>query len=197
MTSAINVTAQAQYMYMCLRPNTSAMKPMKSNWIRAPAPAGVNKKPKKSKLSGMDFGEFKTVWQGESGKIKTVCWFFFKYCLLDFLNFLRCKLIDLTESEKRQILSTFCSMVKFCIDRDNPLVSLLSATPISLCKMRIFPLCTCQSRTSTRCHHCRCPQTMWTWCGRQCLPKKYSSFAKPNTMTRKRQRQREVQSSPP
>ena len=27
----------------------------------------------------------KTVWQGESGDLKTVCWFF-KYCLLNFLN---------------------------------------------------------------------------------------------------------------
>jgi len=34
----------------------------------------------------MDFKEFKTVWQGESGELKTVCWFF-KYRLLDFLNF--------------------------------------------------------------------------------------------------------------
>ena len=45
---------------------------------------------------------------------------------------------------------------------------------------------TCQSRTSTRCRHCRCPQRMWTWCGRQCLPKKYSSFARANTKTRKK-----------
>jgi len=31
---------------------------------------------------------FKTVWQSESGKLKTVCWFF-KCCLLDFQNLFR------------------------------------------------------------------------------------------------------------
>ena len=45
-------------------------------------------------------GNFKTVWQGESSALKTVCWFF-KYCLLDFINvFLRCKLLYLTPSLK-------------------------------------------------------------------------------------------------
>ena len=96
-------------------------------------------------------------------------------------------------------------MIKTCIDRrDNSLVPLLSTTPISVSQIKrplsgftsrlvgfyqvngfLFPLRTCQSRTSTRCHHCRCPQTMWTWCGRQCLPNN-SSFARANTMTRKK-----------
>ena len=41
---------------------------------------------------------FETVWQGESGERKTVCWFS-KYCRLDFLNIsLCCKLPDLINS---------------------------------------------------------------------------------------------------
>ena len=48
---------------------------------------GVNKKPKKiQNCLAWISGNFKTVWQGESGELKTVCWFS-KYCLLEFLNF--------------------------------------------------------------------------------------------------------------
>ena len=37
---------------------------------------------------------------------------------------------------QRHILSTFCSIIKLCINKDNPLVPLQSATPISCCRMR-------------------------------------------------------------
>ena len=48
---------------------------------------GVNKKPKKiQNCLAWISDDLKTVWQGESGELKTVCWFF-KYCLSDFLNF--------------------------------------------------------------------------------------------------------------
>ena len=33
-------------------------------------------------------------------------------------------------------MSTFCSIIKLCIKKDNPLVPFLSATPISVCRMR-------------------------------------------------------------
>ena len=63
---------------------------------------GVNKKPKNQTCLAWILGNFKTVWQGKSGKLKTVCRFF-KYCLLDFINiFLRCKLLDLTVSLKNR-----------------------------------------------------------------------------------------------
>ena len=70
MTCEINVTAQAQYMYelqtkyisnetneiqLNTRPSTDQhVQPSNMDL----SPAGVNKKPKKSKLSGMDFREF-------------------------------------------------------------------------------------------------------------------------------------------
>ena len=39
---------------------------------------------------------------------------------------------------QRHILSTFCSIIKLCINKDNLLVPLQSATPISVCQMRKF-----------------------------------------------------------
>ena len=131
---------------MCLRPNTSAMKPMKSNWIRAPQQIsmcnlatwifhlqGWIKSQKNQNCLAWISGNFKIVWQGELGELKTVCWFF-KYCLLDLLNFFCCKLLDLTE-RWRHILSTFCSIIKLSINKDNPLVPSQSATPISVCQI--------------------------------------------------------------
>ena len=51
--------------------------------------SGVNKKPKNSNCLAWISDNLKTVWQGESGALKTVCWFF-KYSPLDFINvFLR------------------------------------------------------------------------------------------------------------
>ena len=43
---------------------------------------------------------FKTVWQGESGELKTVCWFFQILSVELPKLFVCCKLLDLTESEK-------------------------------------------------------------------------------------------------
>ena len=37
---------------------------------------------------------------------------------------------------QRHILSTFCSIIKLCINKDNPLVPLQSATPIYFFQMR-------------------------------------------------------------
>ena len=61
---------------------------------------------------------FKTVWQGESGELGTVCWFC-KYCLLDFPNFFciaNCFVWLKVKKIKRYILSTFYSNIKLCID---------------------------------------------------------------------------------
>ena len=45
----------------------------------------VHKKPKNQNCLAWILKNFKAGWQGESGEFKTVCWFF-KHCLLDFLN---------------------------------------------------------------------------------------------------------------
>ena len=80
----------------------------------------------------------KTVWQGESGELETVCWFF-KPCPLDFIKvFLRCKLLDLTvclTGIQAYSIHIF-SFIKLCMNKDNLLVPLLCATPISVCQMR-------------------------------------------------------------
>ena len=61
-------------------------------------PAVVNKKLKQIITVWHGFGNLKTVWQGESGALKTV-YCFFKYCLLDLKNVvLCCKLLDFTVS---------------------------------------------------------------------------------------------------
>ena len=52
--------------------------------------------------------------------------------LPDFLN----NLFLFKVKNIRWILSTFCSMVKLCINRDNPLVPFLSASRILLCQTR-------------------------------------------------------------
>ena len=98
---------------------------------------GWIKSRKNSKLSGMDFGNFKTVWQGESGELKTVCWFF-KYCLLNFLNCFcvaNC-LIWLKVKKIEAYSSTFCSINALSINKDNPLLPLQSTTPVFVCQMR-------------------------------------------------------------
>ena len=53
-------------------------------------------------------------------------------------TYLSCKHLDLIESgkEKRQVFTTFCSIVKICIDRDNLLFALLPDTQTSVCQMR-------------------------------------------------------------
>ena len=85
----------------------------------------------------MDLGNLKTVCWGESGELKTVCWFF-KFCLLDFLIFFfdaNC-LIWLKVEKIKAFLSTFYSIIKLGINKDNLLVPLQFATPISVCQMR-------------------------------------------------------------
>ena len=80
---------------------------------------------------------FKTVWQGESGELKTVCWFF-KYCLLNFLNCFcvaNC-LIWLKVKKIEAYSSTFCSINALSINKDNPLLPLQSTTPVFVCQMR-------------------------------------------------------------
>ena len=82
-------------------------------------------------------GNFKTVWQGESGELKTVCWFF-KYCLLNFLNCFcvaNC-LIWLKVKKIEAYSSTFCSINALSINKDNPLLPLQSTTPVFVCQMR-------------------------------------------------------------
>ena len=82
-------------------------------------------------------GNFKAVWQGESGELKTVCWFF-KYCLLNFLNCFcvaNC-LIWLKVKKIEAYSSTFCSINALSINKDNPLLPLQSTTPVFVCQMR-------------------------------------------------------------
>ena len=94
----------------------------------------VNKKPKKFNIVWHGFWEFLKlsgrVYQASfklsAGFSNTVCW--------EFLNFfyVTSSLILL----QRRILSTFCSAIKLCINKDNPLVPFLSDTPISVCQIR-------------------------------------------------------------
>ena len=100
-------------------------------------PAGVNKKLKKIKTVWHGFGNLKTVWQGESGALKTV-YCFFKYCLLDLKTWFcvaNCLILLLVEKIEAYSNHIF-SFIKLCVNKDNLLVPLLCATPISVCQMR-------------------------------------------------------------
>ena len=64
--------------------------------------------------------------------------------LKDNLIVLYC-LIRLKVKKAKADFVTFCSMVKICIERDNPFVPLPSAIPISVCQKRKSLKLSCQS----------------------------------------------------
>ena len=90
--------------------------------------AVVTKKPKEMKTAWIYGRVNQASLKLYAGFPNTVCWtsnFFFANCLI-------CLKVKKIEA----YTSTFCSNNKLCINKDNPLVTLQSNTPIFVCQMR-------------------------------------------------------------